>query len=223
MGNKTTSRTASGIYEPGPLPVALPRVSMADALFTATQQRVLALLFGQPGRSFFTKELIDLAEGGSGAVQRELGRLQHSGLVTQTLVGNQKHYRANAEAPVFAELCRIVSKMLGPAEILREVLLPVADDISLALLYGSVAGHRDTASSDIDVLMVSAGLTLEQVYEILALAERKLGRPVNPTLYTQSEFDRRLNQRNPFLVKLLAGELVTLLGSKDALATGWKS
>ncbi|HEV7778922.1 MAG TPA: nucleotidyltransferase domain-containing protein [Luteibacter sp.] len=196
---------------------------MADALFTATQQRVLALLFGQPGRSFFTKELIDLAEGGSGAVQRELGRLQHSGLVTQTLVGNQKHYRANAEAPVFAELCSIVSKMLGPAGILREALLPVADDISIALLYGSVAGHRDTASSDIDVLVVSAGLTLEQVYEILAPAEKKLGRPVNPTLFTQAEFDRRLSQRNPFLVKLLAGELVTLLGSKDALATGWKS
>ena len=42
--------------------------SMADALFTATQQRVLALLFGQPDRSFFTKELIDLAGGGYGAI-----------------------------------------------------------------------------------------------------------------------------------------------------------
>jgi hypothetical protein len=89
---------------------------VAGALFTATQQRVLSLLFGQPERSFFTKELIDLAGGGSGAVQRELARLQQSGLIEQTLVGNRKHYQANAQAPIFAELRGIVAKMLGPAD-----------------------------------------------------------------------------------------------------------
>lgn len=69
---------------------------MADALFTTTQQRVLSLLFGQPDRSFFTKELIDLAGSGSGAVQRELARLRDSGLIVQTMLGNRKHYQANA-------------------------------------------------------------------------------------------------------------------------------
>ena len=78
---------------------------MADALFSATQQRVLGLLFGQPQRSFFTSELIALAGGGSGAVQRELRRLEESGLVTLSRVGNQKHYQANADAPIFVELC----------------------------------------------------------------------------------------------------------------------
>ena len=80
------------------------RTSMADALFTTSQQRVLSLLFGQPERSFFTKELIDLAGGGRGAVQRELARLQESGLILQTKVGNQKHYQANPETPIFGEL-----------------------------------------------------------------------------------------------------------------------
>lgn len=191
------------------------RTSVADALFTTTQQRVLALLFGQPERSFFTKELIDLAEGGSGAVQRELGRLQRSGLITQRQVGNQKHYQANAKAPIFAELLGIVSKTLGPAEVLREALAPLAGSVPLALLYGSVASRRDTAASDIDVLLVSDTLTLEHVYACLAPAEDRLGRPISPTLYTSSEFRRRLAQRNPFLVKLLAGEYVTLLGDKD--------
>jgi hypothetical protein len=56
--------------------------SLADALFSTTQQRVLALLFGQPGRSFYATELIGLTGAGSGAVQRELARLEQSGLVT---------------------------------------------------------------------------------------------------------------------------------------------
>ena len=197
------------------------RTSIAGALFTNTQQRVLALLFGQPERSFFTKELIDLAEVGSGGVQRELARLQQSGLVTLTAIGNRKHYQANPDAPIFAELCGIARKMLGPAEVLRETLAPLADALPLALLYGSVASGRDTARSDLDVLLVSDALTLEQVYEALAPAEQQLGRPVSPTLYTREEFQRRLEQHNPFLLKLLAGETVALMGDKDEyIATG---
>lgn len=220
MGNKTN--TSAGIKAPK-LRQGRAAASMASALFTSTQQRMLALLFGQPERSFFTKELIDLAGSGSGAVQRELERLQQSGLITQTLVGNQKHYQANAEAPIFSELRAIVSKILGPAEVIREALTPLSDHIRLSLLYGSVARHRDTAASDIDVLLVSDTLTLEQAYEVLEPAEKHLGRPVSPTLYTQDEFLRRLNQGNPFLVKLLAGEFVILLGDRDDLITTGKS
>ena len=91
------------------------RTGLADALFSATQQRVLALLFGQPGRSFFTNELIGLVGAGSGVVQRELRRLVESGLVTVTRIGSQKHYQANPAAPIFEELRGIVTKTLGPA------------------------------------------------------------------------------------------------------------
>ena len=49
--------------------------SLADALFSGTQQRVLGLIFGQPERSFYATELIGLTGAGSGAVQRELARL----------------------------------------------------------------------------------------------------------------------------------------------------
>lgn len=218
MGNKTTNLSASRTRKPAQRAAAPARTSVADALFTATQQRVLSLLFGQPERSFFTKELIDLAGGGSGAVQRELARLQQSGLVVQTVLGNQKHYQANAQAPIFAELRGIVAKMLGPADALRQALAPIADAVHLALLYGSVAKRSDTAHSDFDLLLVSDTLTLEQVYAALAPAEQQLGRPVSPTLYTSAEFHKRLEQGNPFLTKLLAGDTIALIGDKDAVA-----
>lgn len=219
MGTKAAKPAPPKPRRPVSRTVAPTPTSIADALFTGTQQRVLALLFGQPGRSFFTKELIDLAGVGSGGVQRELARLQQSGLVTQTAIGNRKHYQANPDAPVFVELCGIARKMLGPAEVLREALAPLAEALPLALLYGSVAAGRDTARSDIDVLLVSETLTLEQVYAALAAAEQQLGRPVSPTLYTPSEFRRRLAQRNAFLLKLLAGDTVALIGDKDEYVT----
>ncbi len=191
------------------------RVGLADALFSATQQRVFALLFGQPERSFFTTELITLVGAGSGAVQRELARLAASGLVTTSRVGNQKHYQANQDAPIFEELRGIIEKTVGPAEVVRTALARLAHEIPLALVYGSVAGHADTARSDIDVMVVSDTLALEQLYEALESAEQRLGRSVSPTLYTTAEFRRRKAEGNPFLLKVLAREYILLTGHPD--------
>ena len=85
----------------------------ADVLFSGTRQRLLALLFGQPTRSFYANELIDLARSGSGAVQRELAHFADSGLDTVTAVGNQKHFQANPACPIYSELCGIVRKTVG--------------------------------------------------------------------------------------------------------------
>lgn len=197
--------------------LAQARTGIADALFSATQQRVLALLFGQPERSFFTNELIGLVGAGSGAVQREVKRLVDSGLVTVTRLGSQKHYQANAAAPIYEELRGIVTKTLGPAEVLRAALAPLGDTVRMALVYGSVAKGSDTAQSDIDLLLVSDMLTLEQVYEVLAPVEAQLGRRVSPTLYSVAEFRRRRTSGNPFLTKVLAGETIPLTEDRDDL------
>jgi predicted nucleotidyltransferase len=190
------------------------RTGLADALFTATQQRVLGLLFGQPERSFFATELIALAGSGRGAMQRELRRLEDSGLAAVTRVGNQKHYQANAAAPIFAELCAIVAKTGGPAAALRAALAPLAPRLRFATLYGSVAKGSDRAQSDVDLLVVADDLTLEQLFAALAPAEKRLGRPISPTLYTPAEFRRRRASKNPFLEKVLAGEHQVLIGDE---------
>ena len=72
---------------------------VASALFTPVQQRVLGLLFGQPERRFQSAELIRLAGSGTGAVHRQLQRLEKAGLVTVARDGNQKYYAARRDAP----------------------------------------------------------------------------------------------------------------------------
>ena len=191
---------------------------MTDALFPRTRQRVLSLLFGQPDRSFGTMELIELASSGSGAVQRELDRLVASGLVTSGIVGRQKAYRANREAPIFHELHGIVEKTAGVAAVLRACLVRLAPAVRFAVLYGSVAKETDRATSDIDVLLVADDLDLEEVFTALEPAEQALGRRISPTVYTTEEFLHRRKARQPFLTKLLTGKHIVLLGSEDAIA-----
>src|SRR5215510_3896388 len=120
-------------------------VSLSNALFSNVQQRVLALIFRHPERSFYTSEIVRSVHSGTGAVERELSRLQHSGLVTVERIGNQKHYRANRESPIFEELQSIVLKTVGLTEPLRQSILPFAGKIKTAFVYGSIAKGTDTA------------------------------------------------------------------------------
>jgi predicted nucleotidyltransferase len=191
--------------------------SLAAALFSATQQRVLGLLFGQPHRSFYASELIALAGSGSGAVQRELARLAQSGLLTVRTVGNQKHYQANPASPIYAELCGIATKTVGLAEPLRQALGSLASQIGAAFVYGSIAKREDTASSDIDLMLVSDTLSYGDTFSALEAANAQLGRPVNPTILSRAEFRKRVKADDAFLTRVLAQPKIWLIGSEDEL------
>ena len=192
--------------------------NLSDALFTATQQRVLGCLFGQPGRSFSISELIQTTGAGSGAVQRELARLSGSGLLSVEQLGKQKLYRANPASPIHDEIVAIVRKTFGLAMPLRDALMPLADRLHAAFVFGSVAKGSDTASSDIDLMLVSDALTYADAMAALHPLMERLGREINPTLYTRAELRKRIAEGNSFVTRVLAQPRLWLIGNDDALA-----
>ena len=210
MGNKQSPRIseAAALYA---------RANLSDALFTQTQQRVLGSLFGQPGRRSTVSELINATGAGSGAVQREVARLAGSGLLRVEKSGNQKLYSANPASPIHAELVAIVRKTFGLAEPLKEALAPLGSQLDLAFIYGSVARGEDTSASDVDLLLVSETLGYADVMAALHPAIERLGRQVNPTIYTRDELARRLRDGNAFVTKLLAQPKLWLIGSEHDL------
>ncbi len=192
---------------------------VADALFTKVQQRVLAVLFGNHARSFYANELIALACSGSGAVQRELKQLEAAELVTVKRVGNQKHYQANVSAPIFEELRSLVLKTSGLVDVMRAVLAPLAAQIELAFVFGSVAKGKDTAKSDIDLMVISDKVAYADLFAALEPATHRLGRTVNPTLYSRTEINKRLLDGNAFVKRVLAQPKLWVIGEDRGLAT----
>ena len=190
------------------------RKSLADALFTKTQQRVLGVLFGQPERSFYASELIRDAGTGSGAAQRELARLEGSGLIVARRIGHQKHYQANAASPLYSELRNIVLKTVGLAEPLRDALKPLSSAIRAAFVYGSVAKATDQSASDIDLMIISDSLTYGEVFGALERVTRTVGRKVNPTVYTAAEFSKRARTENAFVTRVLEQPKLWVIGSE---------
>jgi predicted nucleotidyltransferase len=191
--------------------------SLADALFTKTQQRVLGALFGHPERSFYASELIRDARTGSGAAQRELARLEESGLLVARRIGHQKHYQANAASPLYSELLNIVLKTVGLAEPLRDALKPLSSAIRAAFVYGSVAKSIDQSASDIDLMIISDSLTYGEVFGGLERVTRALGRKINPTVYTAAEFSKRARTENAFVTRVLEQPKLWVIGSDHDL------
>jgi len=191
------------------------RSAVASALFTPVQQRVLGLLFGQPERRFQSAELIRLAEGGTGAVHRQLQRLEKAGLVAVSREGNQKYYAAEKSAPVFPELHGLIVKTVGLIEPLRTALAPIAADIDLAFVFGSIAKGGERSGSDIDLLVVTDKLAYGDVYASLTEAERTLGRSVNPTVFTRAEWKRKRSRHDSFAARIAGQPRLFVIGSDD--------
>jgi len=189
--------------------------SLADALFTPVQQRVLGWLFGQPERRFQSAELIRLAKSGTGAVHRLLTRLAQAGLVTVARVGNQKHYQANPASPVFAELAGLIRKSVGLAFPLQEALAPLADKIAMAFVYGSVARGEAHAGSDIDLMVIAEALDYPTLYDALQPAETALGRPIHPTVMSAADWQRKRGEADSFAARVAGLPRLMLIGGDD--------
>ena len=192
--------------------------SIGDALFTKTQQRVLGLLYGKPDVRFYTNEILRLANMGRGTVRRELERLVEAGLLIQSRDGNQNYYQANADNPIFNELVNITRKTFGVVDVIQNALSTLDSQIDLVFVYGSVARSEDSASSDIDLLVVSK-IALADLMEVLGEAERILARDINPSIYTKAQIKTRLKQKNSFITRVFAQPKMWIKGSEDELAT----
>ena len=188
---------------------------MSDALFTGTQRQVLGLLFGNPDRSYYLNEIVRFAGVGIGTVQREVEKFSGAGLLTVKKIGNQKHYQANRQAPIYEELRGIVLKTFGIGDLLRQALAELAGQIKVAFVYGSIAKRTDTAGSDIDVMIIADNVSYADLFSALAAIETKLGRSVSPTLYHPAEFQSKLASDSSFVTRVVEQPKIFLIGTDN--------
>jgi predicted nucleotidyltransferase len=191
--------------------------TVADVLFGKARGAILGLLYEHPDQSFYYRQLTrELQSLSVGTLQRELDTLTQLGLIERSMLGKQVFYRANRNHPLFPEMRALVSKTVGLVPTLRSALAPLADRISAAFIYGSIARQEERAESDIDMMVVGRA-KLEDVLGNLGNIEASLRRPVNPTVYSVSEFKKKLAGGNHFLNSVVAGKKIFLIGDEDEL------
>lgn len=191
---------------------------MARLLFGAVRRDVLSLLYGRPGESFYLREIQRLVGAGIGPVQRELQQLTQAGLVDRQQRGNHVYFSANRDAPIFGELQAILSKTTGVSDVLRGALRPLltSGKVDAAFVYGSVAEGKQRSGSDVDVFLLG-GATMADVVAAIREAESRLGRDVNPTIYSRKDLRAKLKAGSGFLRRVLTGPKLIIAGDTNAI------
>ena len=190
---------------------------MLHALFRSrVRAKLISHLFANPSKRFFARQLEGILNESQGNISRELSRLQSLGIISVEREGRQKFYKANDECPIFAELRGIVIKTTGLADVLRNVLAPLARKIGAAFVYGSMASGEAGPQSDVD-LMVIGDIDEMKLHTAVSKAEQRLGRMVNYTLLNRAEFQKRRKERSGFLSRALRGAKIMIIGSADEI------
>ena len=189
---------------------------LCSGLFGKTRQAVLALLYGQADKSFYTKQILDGVKIGRGTVQRELKNLTDTGIIIREVQGRQVYYHANEKCPIFEELKSIVRKTFGVADVIRQSLASSARRIRVAFIFGSVARSADDQRSDVD-LMVVGRISFGDVVSLLGPAEEKLAREINPIVYPIAEFKKKVKADHHFVKTVLEEEKIFVIGDENEL------
>ncbi|OGA95816.1 MAG: DNA polymerase subunit beta [Burkholderiales bacterium RIFCSPHIGHO2_12_FULL_61_11] len=188
---------------------------LTDILFGTYRKKVLSLLLLHPDTDYHVRELARQTHTAAGTLHKELARLASAGLLLRKQQGNQVRYQANQQCPVFPELAGLLRKTTGAAEILTTALTPLQPP--LALIFGSVASGTETASSDVDVLVI-ADLGFADVVRATHPAQAELGREINPVVYSAQEFKRRVQMQDAFVQDLLTKPKIFLIGTEHDLS-----
>jgi predicted nucleotidyltransferase len=190
--------------------------ALSELLFPGYRRRVLGLLLLHPEEALHGREIARRTELPSGTLNRELARLADAGVLKRERRGNQLVYSAERACPVFEELASILRKTSGVADVLAAALAPARERVRAAFVYGSVAGGRERAGSDVD-LMVIGELGFAQAVKLLHPAQEVLGREISPRVYSVREWRRKRRAPDAFLRDVLARPRIFVMGGEREL------
>jgi len=177
--------------------------------------RVLGWLFSHSEEEFFVRQLGTIIGEDPTNLSRELARLERLGILTSVPRGNLKYFRVKRDCPFFAELKSLVLKTAGVSGQIKDALEKMPG-IKHAFIYGSFARGEETAESDVDLLMIGT-VDMNMLDAALHDVETKLGREINYVLYSMREFKAKKRAKNGFIMDVLAGGKIPVIGVPDEL------
>ena len=175
------------------------------------------LVFSHPDESYYLRQLARLTGVGMGALQRELKALSKAGIISIRVQGRQSFFQANPQCPVFGELKGLILKTSGAADVLRAALAPMAGDIQVAFIFGSVARGGQTRQSDVDIMVVG-DVEFAQVVSAVSPLQETLSREINPVVYnSKDEFKSKALRGVNFLKRVMESSKLFIVGDASDL------
>jgi len=186
---------------------------LSEILSSKIRAEIFHLLFGTADNELHMREIERRSGHAIGTIQTEVKKLLRLDLVKKRRDGNRLYYRANKDHPLYPDIHSLVLKTTGLVDIFRQVFEDQRD-IQIAFIFGSIAGHTEKASSDVD-LMVIGKLGLRQLTKMISGLPDQIGREINPHVLSIEEFSKRKSNNDHFIVQVINAPKLMIIGNQD--------
>ena len=175
---------------------------------------ILKILTLNPESTFNINELSRRTGFSIRGVEKELKNLLTGGILKREVSGNQHRYQLDLLCQIYQEIKAIITKTVGLAELVKQALISVEKKIERAFIYGSFASGDYGNESDVDLFVVTelSGLKLA---ELLGEVQNEIGRSINVSQFTADEFNKRKEQNDHFLKRVLEGPKINIFERID--------
>lgn len=190
--------------------------SLSSILFSDYRSRVLGLLLLHPERTYYLREIARITGTVPGTLKRELDKLLEVGLLTVKKVGNQNHYRANQDCPVYVDLANVLRKTSGINDVIMNAILPLSENLQNVFIYGSMASGKENIKSDIDLMLIG-DINYKEVVQLLHPLQEQLGREINPKILSVKEWGKLIKDNGAFVQDVMNKPKLFIIGNEQQL------
>ena len=188
---------------------------LADFITSKSRIQLINVFLLYPYEMFHVRELVRRTGDEINAVRRELAFLQEHGVLTKEPRANRVYYALDKNYPFYYELLRIGSKTVGlGGEIIKNRIK--LGKIKYAMFSGKFIRKIEKTAEEVDFLIIGT-VVLPEIALLVRNEENRLGKEINYTVMTDEEFDFRKSRRDPFLLSILSGSRVMLLGDEESM------
>jgi hypothetical protein len=188
---------------------------LQDFMISRVRVKVLECFFAHPNEMFFVREITRQTHEEINAVRRELDRMTNSGLLRSEDRGNRLYYCINKNYLFFPELLRMVAKSTGLGQKLFRLRKKLGD-VRFLMFSGKFVQTDLSHRSEVDVLVVG-DIVLAELEAIMKEEEKNIGHEINYTVLANDEFEFRKQRRDPFLMEVLYGTRIMIIGNEEDL------
>jgi len=189
---------------------------LEDIIISRVRRKILELFLTNPGSIFHVRDIVRRISEEINAVRRELAHMEKAGMVTKEQRANRLFYAFRKDYPLYYNLLELIIKStgLGWEMIKRRVKL---GKIKFVMFSGRfIRGITPKNANDIDALIVG-NVVLPELSQLVKSEEVKRGRELNYTVMNEEEFEYRKRRRDPFVVSILDGSRVMIIGDEEEL------
>ena len=189
---------------------------LEDIIISRVRVKILTLFLSHPGNIFHVRDIVRRLDEEINAVRRELAHMEKAGMVTKEQRANRLFYAFRKDYPLYFELLEVIGKSNGlGGDILK--LRAKLGKLKFVMISGKyLRGLEKKAPTEVDLLVVG-NVVLPELSQIIKAEEARREREINYTVMTEDEFAFRKSRRDPFVLSVISGSRVMIIGDEEEL------